>query len=137
MTNQGSSFAAAEVINFLERLELIREGQIKNYLYDGATWVRSPLVPSPPAPLTLVSQGAVTVSNVAITPFPAAVCNTIMVKASRDNTGVIYIGGAGVSNTNGYELEPSESIVINIINLNLLFAVAEVLNEKVRWMVIA
>jgi len=137
MVNYGSSVAAAEVINFVERLELIREGQIKNYLYDGATWVRSPLIPLPPAPLTTVSQGAIAVSNIAITPFPATVCNTVMIKASRDNTGLIYIGGAGVTNVNGYELEPSESIVINVVNLNLLFATADVLNERVRWLVVA
>jgi hypothetical protein len=139
MSNQGSSVAAMEVVNFLERLELIREGQIKPYLYDSttATWVKAPLVPRPSAPLTTLAHGAVAVSNVAITSFPDQACNTVLLKASRDNTGIIYIGGAAVSNLTGYELEPSESITLNISNVNLLSAVSEVLNEKVRWMVIA
>lgn len=137
MGNQGSSIAAAEVINFVERLELIREGQVKNYLFNGATWVRAPLVPNPPAPMTAVIQGVVPVSNVMTTPFPAQACNSVMLKASRDNVGVIYVGGAGVSNLNGYELEPSESIVMNISNVNLLFAVSEILGENVRWLVVS
>jgi len=137
MANNGSSSAALEVTNIVERVELIREGQMKNYVYNGTTWVRAPLVPQPPAPLTSVIQGVLTVSNVALTPFPAQACNSVLIKAARDNTGVIYVGGAGVSNVNGYELEPSESIVMNISNVNLLNAIAEVLNEKIRWMVIS
>jgi hypothetical protein len=137
MTNGGSSSAALEVTNIVERVELLREGQIKNFVYDGTTWVRAPLVPYPSAPMTSVIQGVVTVSNVTLTPFPSQACNSVLIKGARDNTGVIYVGGAGVSNLNGYELEPSESIVMNISNVNLLNAVAEVLNEKVRWLVIS
>jgi hypothetical protein len=102
-----------------------------------ATWVKSPLVPYPSAPLTTLAHGVLAVSNVTITPFPSQACNTVLLKGARDNTGVIYIGGATVSNLTGYELEPSESIVLNISNVNLLSAVSEVLNDKVRWMVIS
>jgi len=137
MTNSGSSSAALEVTNIVERVELLREGQMKNFVYNGTTWVKAPLVPYPPAPLTSVIQGVLAVSNIAVTPFPAQACNSVLIKASRDNTGIIYVGGAGVSNLNGYELEPSESIVMNISNVNLLNAVAEVLNEKIRWMVVS
>jgi hypothetical protein len=139
MVNEGSSAAAAEVVNFVERLELIREGQMKNYLYDSATlsWVRAPLVPPASAPMGSILQGAVTLSNIAATQFPAQACNTILIKASRDNTGVVYIGGAGVSNLNGYELEPSESIEVNVSNANLIYAISEVLSEKVRWLVVS
>jgi hypothetical protein len=137
MANEGSSTAAAEIVNTLERLELIREGQVKEFVYNGVTWVRKPLVPYPPLPLTAIAHGVLTVAGGSIVPFPAQPCNTVVLKASRDNIGVIYIGSPTVSDLNGYELEPSEAISLNISNVNLLSAVAEVAGEKVKWLVVA
>lgn len=135
--NEGSSTAAAEVINSVERIELIREGQVKEFVYNGSAWVRKPLVSPPSAPLTAIAHNVLTVSNTMITAFPSQACNTVVLKASRNNTGVIYIGGSGVSDVNGYELEPSEAITLNIANVNLLSAIAEVNGEKVKWLVVA
>jgi hypothetical protein len=68
----------------------------------------------------------------------AAVCPDIVtaglvyIKAASDNTGKVYIGGAGVTKadgttdvTTGYPLAASEQLTLNIDNLSRLYRICD------------
>jgi hypothetical protein len=62
--------------------------------------------------------------------------NLFAIKAHPDNTDVIWVGNDGaddVSSANGFPLEPGETIVLNVSNLNKLYFDADVSGEKVCW----
>ncbi len=140
MVNNGSSVSATQVVNFEERLQTIREGQIKMYAYDavGGVWARSPLVPYPPSPLTSVFHNVLPLPDhtAPAVQFPSRTCNTAIIRASGNNADVVYLGGNLVSDVNGYELEPGEAVIVCVSNLNLLYAIPTVDNDSLRWLVV-
>ena len=78
-------------------------------------------------------HGQVTVSG--ITQFPSAQCVAAGIKAHPDNTDTIWIGSSTVSGTTGYPLNAGEqvTIILDIGNLNTLYAISDVENEKACW----
>lgn len=65
----------------------------------------------------------------------------VIVKAHRDNTGVIYIGNSDVTAatadaTDGFPLESGEAITVEIDNVNKLYAIASAVNQKLYWLVV-
>lgn len=83
-------------------------------------------------------SGQITVTGV--TKFPNIWCITIAIKAHPDNTDTIWIGNDGndtLASTSGYPINPGEAIIINAEgNINTLYAVADVSDEKLCWIVI-
>lgn len=62
-----------------------------------------------------------TVSGVVSDPVP------MLVKNSPGNTGSVFLGGVNVSATGGstgYELEPGQGVALQLINTEILYAVA-------------
>lgn len=63
----------------------------------------------------------------------------VTVKAANSNTGTVYVGNsAGVTAgtadaTDGFELAGGESVVIDIDNVNKLYAIASAASQKVYW----
>ena len=62
----------------------------------------------------------------------------VTVKAAADNSGTIYIGNSDVTAgstaaTDGFPLEPGESITLPVSNSNLLYAIGSANNQKVFW----
>lgn len=62
----------------------------------------------------------------------------VTVKAATGNTGTVYIGLSDVTAgttaaTDGFPLEPGESITLPVNNPNLLYAIASANNQKVFW----
>jgi len=62
----------------------------------------------------------------------------VTVKSAVDNTATIYIGNSDVTDgdtagTDGFPLEPGESITLPVTNSNLLYAIAASANQKVFW----
>lgn len=55
---------------------------------------------------------------------------SVTVKASDNNTAIVYIGISGVTASNGFELGAGESVSLSIDNTNRLYAVAADLNQK-------
>jgi hypothetical protein len=133
MANEGSPLSMQEVVNTVEKIFTIREGQIRCYVKDITTglWVPESSVPPMPAPASTFSTVAQTLSDSAATQFPAGVCKRCVVIAHRDNTGLVWVGGSTVSNVNGIPLEPGQAQELSIGNTNLIYAVAEVNAEKV------
>lgn len=59
----------------------------------------------------------------------------VVIKAMGDNSGKIYIGGPGVSTSNGYELGAGDGIGLRVSNLNYVYAIADTENQKICWIV--
>jgi len=62
----------------------------------------------------------------------------VTVKSAVDNTATVYIGNSDVTDgdtaaTDGFPLEPGESITLPVTNSNLLYAIAASANQKVFW----
>jgi hypothetical protein len=61
----------------------------------------------------------------------------VTVKAAATNTGTVYIGASSsvtagtTGSTDGFPLEPGESVTVPVNNVNLLYGIASVANQKV------
>ena len=60
-------------------------------------------------------------------------CKHVDVMAAIANTGIIYIGGAGVAVTTGIALYAGDVYSLDIENVNLLYGIASVDTEDVQW----
>ena len=60
-------------------------------------------------------------------------CKHVDVMAAIANTGIIYIGGEGVTTTTGIALYAGDVYSLDIENVNLLYGIASVNNEDVQW----
>ena len=60
-------------------------------------------------------------------------CKHIDIMAAIANTGIIYIGGSGVTAATGIALYAGDVYSIDIENVNLVYAIASVNNEDVQW----
>ena len=60
-------------------------------------------------------------------------CKHIDIMAAIANTGIIYIGGSGVTAATGIALYAGDIYSIDIENVNLVYAIASVNNEDVQW----
>lgn len=57
--------------------------------------------------------------------LPDYACLFVTIKALAANTVPVYIGGAGVTDSTGLEIDPSSpAVTLQVANLNLLYAVA-------------
>ncbi len=132
MSNEGSPLAGQLVVNGLDRILTIREGQIRSYVKDTTadTWIPESSIPPMPAPATAFSTFAQTLSTSA-TQLTEAVCKRCIVIAHRDNTGLVWIGGSTVLSTTGIPLEPGQTQELSVGNTNLIYAVAEVGADKI------
>ena len=76
-----------------------------------------------------------TISNSSATQLTASStpCKHVDVMAAIANTGIIYIGGAGVTAATGIALYAGDVYSLDIENVNLLYAIASVNNEDVQW----
>ena len=60
-------------------------------------------------------------------------CKHVDIMATIANTGIIYIGGSGVTTATGIALYAGDVYSIDIENVNLLYAIASVNGEDVQW----
>ena len=64
-------------------------------------------------------------------------CSSIVVKALSTNTGLIYVGNSSsVASTNGFVLSASESIAMDIDNVQDVWIDSSVNAEGVSWIAI-
>ncbi len=133
MVNLGSPVSLENVVNSLEYVFAIREGQIRMYAYDAASseWVP---VASDPVISNSVSVFEVFVEslgNSTSKQMPSKECRRVLVISHPDNSKRIWIGGSDVSNTRGIPLEPGQSQELPLKNTNAIFAIAETSGDKV------
>ena len=79
-----------------------------------------------------VGNFALNVSNSSATQLTGNACKHADIMASVGNTGIIYIGGSGVSGTTGIALYSGDVYSVDVTNTNLLYALATVDNEDIQ-----
>lgn len=62
----------------------------------------------------------------------------VLVKAHRNNTGIVYVGNSDVTAetaaaTDGLPLEAGETLFVEVNNPNKLYVIASAANQKVHW----
>ena len=59
-------------------------------------------------------------------------CKHVDIMATLANTGIVYIGGSGVSATTGIALYPGDVYSVDIENTNLLYAMSTVVGDDIN-----
>lgn len=78
-------------------------------------------------------QQATTVGGVAL-PSVAFASGLVTLKAPKGNAAAIDIGGsAGVTLGTGFQLDPGDSVTVNVLNLSVLFIVGANTSDKITW----
>jgi hypothetical protein len=82
--------------------------------------------------------GASAVQLIAL--MPSAI-KGIQLKAGPTNTGIIYVGKAGVTDgdtvaTDGIPLQASEGLFVPIKDVTLLYAIASAASQDLYWLVV-
>jgi len=101
----------------------------------------NPPVATTQKPLALAGCGEL-VGVVAATQLPALACSMVRFKARWNNTGFVYLGGAGVTKadgatdtTTGLMLGPGDDTGwIPISNLNLLYRICDAVADCLTYM---
>jgi hypothetical protein len=59
-----------------------------------------------------------------------------MLKAHPDNTDTVWVGNVSgdVASSNGFPLNPGETVVVRVSNLDALWFDADVNGEKICWL---
>jgi len=91
-----------------------------------------------PSGITSITGGTrtVTTAGTAVQLTSASTpCKSVIIQGDVDNTGTIYVGGSDVDSTtqNGYALDSSAPIAIEIDNLNKIYIDATSSGEKVGF----
>ena len=76
----------------------------------------------------LTDQQAVTATATAL---PDNTVRRVTVKALMGNTIPVFIGPAGVTTGDGYELAPNQSVTLDVNNTNLIFVIASTTGASV------
>ena len=63
-----------------------------------------------------------------------AITSGVHVKALLGNTDIVYVGDSGVSSANGLELNPGESVFVEVSNLLSVFVDSAVNGEGVSYL---
>lgn len=61
----------------------------------------------------------------------------VLVKADKDNTGIVYIGDYSVTVTGGaypgFPLSAGEAVLVEIDNIDKVYAIADTAVQEVHW----
>jgi len=63
----------------------------------------------------------------------ANAASVVIVRAKPGNTGLIYVGGSGVTAANGYDLSPGGEVTLNVSNTNLIYVDAATNGDGVSY----
>jgi hypothetical protein len=62
--------------------------------------------------------------------------NGILVQALSTNTASVFIGGSGVTTSNGFELQAGQAVPFTASNVNLLYVIGSNNTDKICWSVL-
>jgi len=60
----------------------------------------------------------------------------VVVKADDDNSGNVYVGGSGVTTSNGFRLGAGQGISLEIDDASKIYVIADSSGQKVHWIAI-
>tara|TARA_R100001480_G_C4665304_1_gene172719 strand:- start:255 stop:620 length:366 start_codon:yes stop_codon:yes gene_type:complete len=75
--------------------------------------------------------------NDSVEQLPPGVCKEAFLQADEDNTGYIMIGGSGVGDNQGMKLNPGDTLIVNVSNTNVLYAIGSASGQNLRVMRLA
>ena len=83
----------------------------------------------------LLAPGQVAVGVAAVQMHPAgqALQQGVIVQAHPSNTGIVYVGVAGVTVATGFPLAPGASVTLPIPNTNQVYLIASVAAQTAAW----
>jgi hypothetical protein len=61
----------------------------------------------------------------------------ILIKALKANTIAVFIGGAGVTDADGYALDPGDFVMVPANSANGLFAIASTTGATLSWLALS
>lgn len=86
------------------------------------------------APTTIYNGNKnVTTAGTRVTLASSQAVKSVTIKAKKANTGVIYVGDTSVSSSNGFALDPGETVSLDLANLNTVNLDASVSGEGVTY----
>ena len=59
----------------------------------------------------------------------------VRVKALANNTDPVYVGGSGVSESDGFELAPKAGLLLYVSDVNLIHFIASSSGDGVSWII--
>lgn len=137
MANEGSSLSNLNVNHVTERVQNIREGQVKLFVQDASgEWVAARAASEQLLPFATPTIGGVAISTGAATQVAEDVpADVVMLQASNLNTGLIYIGEESLARGTAFELPPGATITLAISNLNQIYALADETGDKLKYII--
>lgn len=116
--NRGSPYSKRRVANLLELVWKIREGEIREFLWDedNEVWARAPLIPYPPRPLDYVSFRRLSISPTSTSTIPSVPDNVqamqVVIKSEYGNEPDIRVFLSG-DEDNYFEMVPGEVLYLS------------------------
>jgi len=95
-------------------------------------------MPSASGILTTGAKSLIGTTAVQITTASIVCAFGVLVKAAKDNTGIVYVGQKGVTAgsadaTDGMELEAGDATFYEIDNANKVYVIGSATGQKVFW----
>jgi len=59
----------------------------------------------------------------------------VRVKALANNTDPVYVGGSGVSASDGFQLTPNSGVVLYVSDINMISLIASTAGDGVSWII--
>jgi len=87
------------------------------------------------------SKGSIGTSAVQITTSTFQCVKGMLIRADPANTGIVYIGQSDVTAnsaaaTDGLPLEAGDAVMIEVNQVNLVYAIASAAGQKVFWIAV-
>jgi hypothetical protein len=136
MANEGSPLSNINVNHVTERLQQIREGQVKLFVQNGAAeWVPAQAASEQALPFSEQSSGGITISTATITQLsPDLPVDAAILQASNNNAGLIYFGGSSFTRDTAFELPPGATVKVAVANLNQIYVLADSVGDKMKYL---
>jgi hypothetical protein len=90
----------------------------------------------PGLPGVYTGNTTVTTAGTRVPLAAAQAITSVTVKALSTNTGTIYVGGSGVSSSNGFALAKSESVSMDLADLSTVWIDSSVNGEGVTYLAV-
>lgn len=67
--------------------------------------------------------------------LPTAAGRRFRIRSMTSNSDFVYIGGNGVTSTNGYQMDVGDQVTMEVSNLNVVFAIAASGTQRIAYLV--
>ena len=110
-----------------------------NMIFDGTNWQKQTSTTAmgtvgTTSAVVNVGQQTSNTSAVQLSSSSTVPTNGIVIEALIANVAVVYIGGAGVTTSTGFQLSPGQSLTLTC-NLNTIYVIGSNATDKVCWSV--